>query len=126
MLHFKHSLYCACLLLLLSCSKKEAEEVKVPDSVLSEEVFTKVLRDFALAESAANINVKNVPYQKIDSAYAFDPLKENKVTQAQYDSTISFYVRHPDLYKKVYEDVLAALSDLQTKRNPAIRDSTSK
>lgn len=124
--YLKYFLLCSCFYFCLSCGKKEESEVKKPDTILSDSVFTKVLRDFALAESAANMNIKNIHFQKIDSAYAFNPLEENQVTQTQYDSTIRFYVRHPELYKKIYEDVLASLSDLQTKRNPAAKDTVSK
>ena len=120
---FTFVLFCA---LLFGCGKKEDTGVKIPGHILSEEVFTKVLTDFALAESAASMNIKNAHFRKIDSTYAFDPLLENKVTQAQYDSTLSFYARQPELYKKVYENVLAALSEIQAKRNTMAKDTGAK
>ena len=114
------------ILLFLSCGKKEAKEVKIPEGILNEETFTKVLTSFALAESAANMNIKSVNLQKVDSAYAFNPLAENNVTQAQYDSAVSFYVRQPELYKKIYENVLVALTEMQVKRNPLAKDTAVK
>jgi hypothetical protein len=113
-------------LTLFACGKKQEEAVKIPRGILSEEIFTKVLTDFALAESASSMNIKNVAITKIDSVYAFNPLTENKVTKSQYDSAISFYVSHPDLYKKIYENVLVALSEMQAKRNPLKKDTSSK
>jgi hypothetical protein len=97
------------------CSNDKA--VAIPAGVLSKEAFTKVLVDFALAESAANMNIKSAPVFKIDSVYAFDPLKENKVTKVQYDSTLAFYTRHTDLYQDVYQNVLTELSNMQTRRD---------
>lgn len=116
----------ACLSLFFGCGKIEEKQTEIPEGILSEAVFAKVLCDFALAESAANINIHNVSPQKLDSVYAFDPLKENNVRQGQYDSSITFYVSQPQLYKKVYEQALVKLSELQAKRNPANPDSSLK
>lgn len=113
-------------LLLVACSKNEEKEVEIPAGIMSEDSFAKVLTDFALAESAANLNVKNVVGQKIDSTYAFDPLKENKISQGKYDSTVSFYVSQPKLYKKVYENVLVRLSEMQANRNDTLKGSGLK
>lgn len=115
-----------CLSLFFGCGKKEEKQIEMPEGVLSEDVFAKVLCDFALAESAANINIHNASPQKLDSVYAFDPLKENKVRQGQYDSSITFYISQPQLYKKVYEQALVKLSELQAKRNPVTPDSSLK
>jgi hypothetical protein len=103
--------------LMFSCGQSEEDNITIPDTVLSEEKFSKILLDFALAESASNINVKNVPSERSDSTYAFDPLVENKVSRAEYDSSIVFYSKHPGLYKKIYENVLAALSKMQVKKD---------
>jgi hypothetical protein len=113
-------------ILFVSCGKNAEKKVEIPAGILNQEQFTKVLTDFALAESAANMNIKNVIIQKTDSVYAFDPLLENNVRKSQYDSTILFYTANPELYKKVYENVLVALSELQAKRNTIKVDSISK
>jgi hypothetical protein len=110
---------------LFSCGKNAEKEVEIPAGILSQEQFTKVLADFALAESAANMNIKNVVVQKTDSVYAFDPLLENNVRKSQYDSSVLFYTARPELYKKVYEQVLEMLSELQAKRNGTSVDSLS-
>lgn len=112
--------------LVLSCGQGEEDNNTVPDNILDEETFTKTLLDFALAESASNINVKGVPSEKLDSTYAFDPLVENKVTRAQYDSAIVFYSKHPGLYKKIYENVLTSLSKMQVKKDTTKVDPVSK
>jgi len=114
------------LLLFLSCGSRQVEEVETPANILSEEMFTKVLVDFALAESAYNLNIKNVPAQRFDTTYAFNPLSENHISKAKYDSTILFYAHHPNLYKKIYENVLAALSEIKTKRDTLRKDSVPK
>ena len=114
------------LFFLVSCGKKTGDENQVPPEILSKELFTKVLTDFALAESAANMNIKNTDLRKLDSVYAFNPLIDNGVTQSQYDSAITYYIAHRELYKEVYENVLVALSELQSNRNPSVKDTSVK
>ena len=123
---FKTAFVFAGFLMLAACGKKQEEDTSIPPGIMSQETFTRVLTDFALAESAATMNVKNSDLQKLDSIYAFNPLRDNGVTQGGFDSATAFYVRHPQLYKKVYEDVLVALSEMQAKRNPMVKDSSSK
>lgn len=106
-------------IVLSACGSGDDSNITIPDSILSEEKFTKLIVDFSLAESASNLNVKNFPAEKMDSAYAFDPLEENKISKAQYDSAVSFYSKHPAVYKKIYENVLATLSKMQLRNDSA-------
>ncbi|MBA3680161.1 MAG: DUF4296 domain-containing protein [Bacteroidetes bacterium] len=108
-----------------SCLNKN-DETQLPANILNEEEFTKVIVDFALAESTSNINVKNLPADKMDSLYTFNPLTENNVSKSQYDSTITFYSKHPALYKKVYDNVLEELSKMQIKTDSAKVDPAVK
>lgn len=87
-----------------------------PTNILNEETFTNVLVDFCLAESAANTNIKSVAAAQFDSAYAFNPLIERGIRKGQYDSTLLYYSVNTDLYKKVYDDVLAKLIELHARR----------
>jgi hypothetical protein len=127
---YRHMLKAAFFTLLITslfcCGKKEEKQVSIPEGILSQELFTKVLADYALAESAANLNVANSSLQKMDSVYAFDPLAQNQVRKSQYDSAIAFYVNQPELYKKIYEDVITLLNDRQTKIISLPKDSSSK
>ena len=102
-----------------SCNKSKKNEQEVPEYILSPHKFSKLLVDFAIADCAANMNVKNVPIQKIDSTYAFNPLVDNGIRQSQYDSALDFYSGHPELYKQVYDSVLVMLSEFKATRNNA-------
>ncbi|MBX3163361.1 MAG: DUF4296 domain-containing protein [Bacteroidetes bacterium] len=101
-------------LFIFSCSQKTSE---TPANLIPRETFVNVLVDFALAESAANMNIKNVAFNKTDSVYNFNPLEENNVTKAQYDSALLFYSAHTELYKEIYQDVLVRLNAMQTQRD---------
>ncbi len=112
-----------CIIFLYACHFEKKDE-SIPPNVLSVDAISDVLFEFSLAESAANLNIKNVAQNKLDSAYAFNPLKEHKIRQSQFDSTISFYCHHSELYKKVYESVLDKLQAFESGR--IIQNDTTK
>lgn len=104
----------ASLIFIFSCGEKTHE---TPANIIPRETFVQVLVDFALAESAANTNIKNVPNNQADSVYNFNPLEENNITKAQYDSALVFYSSHTELYKEIYQEVLQRLNAMQTRRD---------
>lgn len=114
------------LILGFNCCENIEKEANVPANILDKTVFTKVLTDFALAESAGNLNIKNVPQIKTDSTYAFNPLKENGVRASQFDSSLIYYCKHGKLYKEIYEAVLANLKVLETKKVSKVDSITLK
>lgn len=101
--------------LLFSCKPVNEDEISVPKNLLSEEQLIQVLTDTYLAESASGINVKAVTGEKFDSAYIFNPLKDNKISKEKFDSTLVFYTKHPKKLKIIYEKVLDRLSIIQAK-----------
>jgi len=99
----------------ISCGG-EKKEVLIPDYVLDKEKFSDVIVDFSLAESAAGINIASVPGHKVDTVYAFNPLFDNNVKRATFDTTLYFYSHHPKLFKEVYLLALEKLSKIQASR----------
>lgn len=112
--------------LFYACGNSQHKAANVPSGILNEEQFCKVLTDFALAESAANLNIKSISPIKTDSVYAFNPLVENNIRKSQYDSTVQFYTKQPEVYKKIYEKVLGRLSEISADRTKLNSDSLSK
>ena len=126
MIAAKHTIpFLTLLFFLVSCGGEKQERL-IPSYVLDKEIFTQLLTDMALAESAANINIKNLAGKKFDSAYAFDPVKERKIERKAYDSTLAFYSRDPEKFKEIYEEILVRLSDLKIKREKGVRDTLVK
>lgn len=113
------------LALVTSCSEEEEEKVVIPAGVLNETQYAELLAELSMAEAAGNINPKGISGAKYDSAYAFDPLKDKQISKELYDSTLHFYSRHPELFKKVCEDVQSILSEMQVRHNAKI-DSVRK
>lgn len=97
----------------LSCSDKKNT---IPPNVLNKDKFSDVIVDFTLAESAAGINITNAGAGKSDSVYAFNPLFDNNITRAEFDTSLYFYSHHPKLFKEVYDLTLEKLSKMQSSR----------
>lgn len=118
-LHLMHTnlikLFIVSVLFFSSCKPTSEEDEAVPETVLSEEQLVKVLTDAYLAEGASGINVKNVPGEKFDSAYVFNPLKDNNIDKVQFDSSMAYYTRHPKKLKLIYDKILDRLSVIQAK-----------
>lgn len=100
---------------LFSCKPVKEEDEVVPETVLSEEQLIQVLTDIYLAEGASGINVKAVTGEKFDSAYIFNPLKDNHIERSKFDSSMVYYTRHPKKLKIIYDKVLDKLSVIQAK-----------
>lgn len=98
--------------LLVSCKPQKEEDDVVPSTIIAEEEFVQVLTDAYLCEGASGVNIKNVQGNQFDSTYAFNPLKDNRIEKAQFDSTIAYYSNHPKKMKLVYEKVLDKLSQI--------------
>lgn len=107
-LKIKHVFY---FLLLLSCGTAEQKPVVIPADVLPKEKMAEVITDIHIAEAKAGLE----PYQ--DSAYAITSFEkifeQNKITRAQYDSSLVFYIEHPELLDTIYGQVLNELSKMQ-------------
>ena len=102
------------LLTLMNCSPTE-EKIEVPKTILSQEKMVEMLVYCYMAEGAAGINIKNVPSEKFDSAYVFNPFKDKKMRKTLFDSSVVFYSKYPQTLKKIYENVLDSLSAIQAK-----------
>lgn len=106
-----------CVILCVSCKPRNEDDVPVPDYILKEQVFIDMLTDCYLGEGAAGINVKNVTGTKFDSAYLFNPFKDNGISKQQFDTTIVWYSQHPKKLKEIYNKLLENLSRIQAVGN---------
>lgn len=99
-------------LLLFSCGNPEEKKVVIPAEVLPKEKMAEVITDIHLAEAEANLRTlpDSVSTEKLSFQKIFD---KNKITKAQYDTSLSFYINNPQLLDSVYEKVLNELSKMQ-------------
>lgn len=104
---------CIISILFFSCKPTHDEDQPLPPNILNEEQIVKVLTEAYLAEGASGINIKNVTGAKYDSAYVFNPLKDNNIEKVIFDSSMAYYTRHPKKLKIIYDKILDRLSVVQ-------------
>lgn len=96
----------------LSCGFND----KLPEGFPKREQFAQILADVHFSDAViAEVRVKK---RKIDTAangYYHDVLVKHNLTQEKFDTVVSWYASHPELYKEVYEDVVTLLIEKEAK-----------
>lgn len=98
------------LLNIFSCSEKKEQET--PAYVLKKEVMVNVLCDIHLTDAILQLK-SNEPKEFIhlSSSKMYDAvLQENKITSAQFDTSLKYYTSNPEQMKEIYEKVVEKIS----------------
>ncbi len=93
--------------LLLACNLDS-----LPNEFPNEVEFAQILADVHFAEAA--INQIRIKERGVDSAvnnYYHHVLAKHNLTQEKFDTIVSWYSSHPQIYQDVYEDAIALLSE---------------
>jgi hypothetical protein len=98
-------------LLLVSCGKSSSRN---RDGILSEEKMTELLVETHIAD-AILLSDNSSADQKRDKGLFYYPsvLEKFGITKAQMDSSVSFYMRNPEAYARIYEQVIKSLEKRQ-------------
>lgn len=93
------------LVLMFSCKPQ------VPDEYIQPDEFEDILYDFHLADGMANSNSESadVPYDV--TLYRQAVLRKYGITQAEFDSSLVYYMRHADRLHKIYENLSQRFED---------------
>ena len=78
-------------------------KVERPGYVLSDGVMEKVLYDYHIAKAMGENLDYNEQYKR--TLYLNAVFKKHNITQAQFDTTMAWYARHPEVVNKVYDIV---------------------
>lgn len=90
--------FCALLAVVMVACKVER-----PKYVLSDSVMEKVLYDYHIAKAMGeNVDYKD---QYLRALYLDAVFKKHNITQAQFDTTMAWYARHPEVVNEVYDVV---------------------
>ena len=81
----------------------------VPDGVLSPKEMEDVLYDYHLADAMAQDEDADQGYK--ERMYRAGVLKKHDVTQAVFDSSMVYYLRHTEELQKIYERLSDRLND---------------
>ena len=113
---FHFSLLTSYFLLLLSCGSPEEKPVVIPNDVLPKEKMAQIISDIHIAEAEASMGAlpDSASTARIAIGTSFQKIFEkNKITKAQYDTSLVFYIEHPELLDTIYGQVLNELSKMQ-------------
>ena len=78
-------------------------KVERPGYVLSDDVMEKVLYDYHIAKAMGENLDYNEQYKR--TLYLNAVFKKHNITQAQFDTTMAWYARHPEVVNEVYDIV---------------------
>lgn len=97
-------LFLSFMLIIFSCKPQ------VPRKYIQPDDFEDILYDYHLADAMVDNNGTNEA--KYETAlYRQAVLKKYGITQAEFDSSLVYYVRHADRLHKIYENLSKRLSD---------------
>lgn len=112
--------------LFLGCNVKD----RVPSHIPSKKKMATILADIHLVEDAMNLS--NVSLRPQQLGHYKDVLERHGLSQADFDSALSWYSAHPNVYLKVYDQVIQILTQHEarlqqeiTARSEAEKDSAS-
>lgn len=92
--------------LFVSCHKKE-----IPSYVIPEQKMAEILKDAYLLEGFYAIET-HFHYDTLDAEMltSVDSLfSKYQISQHDFDTSIAWYIHHPDIYKRVHDSVIARL-----------------
>lgn len=97
----------------------------LPDYIVAEDKLVPLLVDIHLTD--AMLTKEKRPHkEKLESAVKTYPsvLLKHDIDRAIFDSTIRFYVKNPERFAKIYDEVLRELSILEGKvqKTPDLED----
>jgi hypothetical protein len=106
--------------LAISCGENRS---KSRYGVLSEAKMTELLVDTHLTDAILYVDQSRAD-EKRDKALFYYPsvLEKHGITQARMDSSVAWYMRHPEAYARIYAKVIKELEGLQTKEKEAAKN----
>ena len=105
----KKILIIAFLISIFSC-REDPTLIRQRD-LISKRKLVSILAEMHMMDALANNSDIHPFFPQGDSIKIYDNiLKKYKVTSAEFDSTIAMYSRRPDLFVKIYNDVIMRLN----------------
>lgn len=114
-----------CSVILLACCLT-ACQVKRPETVLTDAQMENVLYDFHIAKAMGEDIPYNESYKRV--LYVESVYKKHGITQADFDTSMVWFARHPETLTKIYEKVNERLKAQREGINHliALRDNKPK
>lgn len=103
--------YLIITLLIAACS---SNKVDIPNGVLPKDKMVDVITDFQLLEAVhKDMGLFGIERKRVaDTSYVI-VFNKHDITVQEFDSSYSFYTRHPELFEEVMQDVKEQLSKME-------------
>ncbi len=91
-------------LVFVSCADEK------PENLLSSEKMEKVVKELLLAEK--KLSSLNLPSDTLYQIYEYQKqvvLRDNAVTSAHFDKSLTYYLEHSEAYVEIYERIIDSL-----------------
>jgi len=85
-----------------------------PKSVLNQREMEDVLFDLHKLEGTLSVKDGNYIFDKKDNLYYSSILKKHHITQADFDSSVVWYTKHPKQFERMYDNIIDRMSALKT------------
>jgi hypothetical protein len=103
-------LYTILSLLLASCND-DPTKAKIPSDAIERDKFVNILADIHLMDAVTNNAGYFRKYEASDSVDLYSSIFEKyNVNKVDFDSTVSYYSRKPEIYLEVYDEVIYELN----------------
>jgi hypothetical protein len=106
--------------IVISCGENRS---KSRNGVLSETKMSELLVDTHLTDAILYIDESRAD-EKRDKALYYYPsvLEKHGISRARMDSSVAWYMRHPEAYARIYAKVIKKLEDLQVQEREKQKD----
>jgi hypothetical protein len=99
------------ILFAFSC-KEENTELVIPAGILPQDKMAAVFSDLSIMEASINVSKFN-PDRAASDSLRFNVYKQQNISRSAYDSSVAFYSKHPDEFRKIYKMVEEKIAKLQ-------------
>lgn len=97
--------------ILFACSNNE---ISIPENIIPQEQMVQVLADIHIAEVTANFKSPGDTINIDVKSLYLQIYNKHSITEEQYRESYQFYLDHPTLFNKMYDEVITELSRRQT------------
>ncbi len=89
---------------------------RVPKGFPKEKEFAQILADVHFTESAVSqMRLKRKNIDEVSNGCYHSVLSKYNLTEEKFDTIVAWYTNKPELYTKVYDDVIAILTEKESK-----------
>lgn len=109
---------------LSACKNKE----DVPEDILDKSLLKKVLIDVHLADASFfTVDPRNTDSSFTPENVYYSIFKNHQITRKQFEESVKYYSRQPEVLAGIYEDVIHELSRMEAEvTQEAQKDTTGK